>query len=208
MDSDLNSLHKKLLSAWNSSIRDANKVDSLLSSIKVGLDIPEVVSKSKLSASNLFCVLKDYYEIRALLASLNISEYGSGMPAFERAITEVHGFYECQEKESEGKYLIQGLHLMYLLASGQLPLFHMIIEKIDQSIQRGNPYISTPIKLEQFLMEGSYNKILLDEKNIPSPHYGVFIRILMHTARSEIATCIEKSYNNLLLNDACKILFF
>lgn len=32
-------------------------------------------------------------------------------------------------------------------------------------------------------MEGAYNKVVLTEKNIPSPFYTVFIRIMMDAVR-------------------------
>ncbi|VDN44363.1 unnamed protein product [Gongylonema pulchrum] len=58
-----------------------------------------------------------------------------------------------------------------------------LLEQIDQNIQQNNPYITTPVKLEQSLMEGVYNKVVLTEKNIPSPYYALFIRISMDTVR-------------------------
>lgn len=32
-------------------------------------------------------------------------------------------------------------------------------------------------------MEGAYNKVLLDEKNIPTPYYSFFVSILFDTIR-------------------------
>lgn len=40
-----------------------------------------------------------------------------------------------------------------------------------------------PVKLEQYLMEGAYNKVILNEKTIPSPFYAPFVKILMNTVR-------------------------
>lgn len=57
------------------------------------------------------------------------------------------------------------------------------MEKIPQSEQLNNAFIATPVKLEQCLMEGSYNKVVLTEKNIPSPFYTIFIRIMMDAVR-------------------------
>lgn len=135
--------------------------------------------------------LEDYFEINALYNVLR-----GDMSAFEEAISDVHSFYLCQRQESTNKYLMLGLHLMYLIAANKLSDFHMVIlnwliftaffqllEQIDQSVQQKNPYIMMPVKLEQSLMEGAYNKVILNEKAIPSPYYAPFIKILMDTVR-------------------------
>ncbi|MFH4983952.1 hypothetical protein AB6A40_010661 [Gnathostoma spinigerum] len=76
-----------------------------------------------------------------------------------------------------------GLHLMFLLATNRLAEFHMSLEQVDRAAQENNPYISTPVKLEQSLMEGVYNKVVLTEGTIPSSYYALFVRILMDTVR-------------------------
>merc|ERR1712032_1417222 len=48
--------------------------------------------------------------------------------------------------------------------------------------------------LEQYIMEGSYNKVLLAKGNVPAESYKYFIDILMITVRNEIASCLEKAY--------------
>jgi 26S proteasome regulatory subunit N12 len=57
------------------------------------------------------------------------------------------------------------------------------LETVDQKLQATNPYISMPVKLEQYLMEGAYNKVVLTEKNLPSPFYMVFVKIMLDTVR-------------------------
>lgn len=130
------------------------------------------------------------------------------MTAFEKAIVDVQSFYTSQQNDSTNKFLMLGLHLMYLLVKNRLNEFHMIIEQIDQHVQQTNPFIVTPVKLEQYLMEGAYNKVALNEKTIPSPYYTMFIRILTDTVRGDIAVCIEKSYKQILIKDAYQMLLF
>lgn len=111
-------------------------------------------------------------------------------------------------ENSENKHLMTGLHLMFLLAANRLSDFHMLLEQIPQKEQTSNAYISTPVRIEQSLMEGAYNKVVLTEKNIPSPFYTIFIRIMLDTIRREIATSIEKSFKVLTAKDATVMLLF
>ncbi|ETN83103.1 hypothetical protein NECAME_07573 [Necator americanus] len=83
-----------------------------------------------------------------------------------------------------------------------------MLESVPQSVQSGNPYISTPVRLEQSLMEGAYNKVVLTEKTIPSQFYSIFIRIMMDAVRSDIAVSIEKSFKLLSARDAADMLLF
>jgi len=188
------------LSEWAKENRNLANVKRLIDQIEVELKDPAILNLNPTAASTIH---KDYFEINALynvlIADLN---------GFQEAIAKVHCFYESGESSSNNKYLMFGLHLMYLLATNKVSDFHMLLEQIDQSVQQKNPYISTPVKLEECLMEGAYNKVVLTEKTIPSPFYAVFIKILMDTVRNEIASCIEKSYERLLVKDACYMLLF
>ncbi|VDM68031.1 unnamed protein product [Strongylus vulgaris] len=105
------------------------------------------------------------------------------MVAFDDAIPRVLSFYDQCPSAAENKYLMVGLNLMFLLASNRLSDFHMLLESVPQHIQTSNPYISTPVRLEQSLMEGAYNKVILTEKTIPSQYYSTFIRIMMDAVR-------------------------
>ncbi|NXV56339.1 PSMD8 ATPase, partial [Molothrus ater] len=72
----------------------------------------------------------------------------------------------------------------------------------------GNLFIRHPVSLEQYLMEGSYNKVFLAKGNIPAESYTFFIDILLDTIRDEIAGCIEAAYERILFPEAARILFF
>merc|ERR1712107_479964 len=58
----------------------------------------------------------------------------------------------------------------------------------------------------QYIMEGSYNKVLLAKGNVPAESYKYFIDILMTTVRSEIASCLEKAYADISCSDAARML--
>lgn len=73
---------------------------------------------------------------------------------------------------------------------------------------QNNVYIRHPVSLEQYLMEGSYNKIFLSKGNVPSKYYTFFIDILLDTIREDIAGCIEMAYDRISESEALRLLFF
>ena len=87
-------------------------------------------------------------------------------------------------------------------------------------------FIQYPVRLEQALMEGSYDRVWGETKGerVPSEEFGIFSEVrkkLMHAAalvfdkfqvligtiRSEIASCSEKAYASIPISNA-KNLFF
>jgi len=204
MSTEVANLQKKLLADWKK--KDVNSVTNILAQIKGKLDSDSNISEN-MSKGALLSLLKDYYEIKAYQTASSLSE---DMGNFKHAIAEVQSFYEIYpDKASEdNKNLMEGLYLMYLLASGQLPAFHTSIESIEESVRVGSPYISFAIELEQFFSESAYDKISLKGKNLPSPYYQPFIEKWMDTIRNEIASCVETSYKALSVKDATKLLLF
>ena len=91
--------------------------------------------------STLSCFIKehllgDFFEISALFAILKKDLVG-----FEKSIVDVQSFYTSQANDSTNKYLMTGLHLMFLLVKDRLSEFHMLLEQIDQHLQQTNPYV-------------------------------------------------------------------
>ncbi|VDL74451.1 unnamed protein product [Nippostrongylus brasiliensis] len=194
-------LHKSLLAEWSKDHRNTNAVEQTLK--QIGEALLDQTATASLDEKALTTIYKDYYEISALVAVLR-----NDMSAFDDAIPRVLSFYNQCPSAAENKFLMVGLNLMFLLASNRLSDFHMLLESIPQNIQSTNPYISTPVRLEQSLMEGAYNKVVLTEKTIPSQFYSVFIRIMMDAVRSDIALSIEKSFKLLGARDAAQMLLF
>jgi 26S proteasome regulatory subunit N12 len=85
--------------------------------------------------------------------------------------------------ESPYKYQLIGLNLLCLLARNRLAEFHTELELLSPKIIQTNIYIRHPVSLEQYLMEGSYNKVFLSKGNVPSPTYNFFMDILLRTIR-------------------------
>lgn len=106
--------------------------------------------------------------------------------------------------ESEKKYQLLGLLLLFLLSQNRVSEFHTELELLPQEIIHKNEFIRHPLALEQYLMEGSYNKIFLAKGNVPSPNYSVFMDILLDTVRGEIAACLESSYDKISLKEAAR----
>lgn len=71
--------------------------------------------------------------------------------------------FHCRNEigESQNKYQILGLNLLFLLSQNRVAEFHTELELLPQEIIQSNEYIRHPLILEQHLMEGNYNKIFL-----------------------------------------------
>ncbi|KHN80288.1 26S proteasome non-ATPase regulatory subunit 8 [Toxocara canis] len=174
----LDVIHKKLLDEWKKDEkRDLKLVGRILQDAKDAMN--NMDSLKGLSDAALVTIHRDLFEIDALYAALRADFDG-----FHEAITIVLNFYESYSSggESPNKYLMIGLDLMYLLATNHLAEFHMLLERVDQSIQQSNPYISTPVKLEQSLIEGVYNKVvalILSSHPPPSPFFSATSALLI-----------------------------
>ena len=92
------------------------------------------------------------------------------------------------------RYQLLGLNLLCLLAQNRVAEFHTELERLPAKEIQNNVYIRHPVSLEQYIMEGSYNKVLLAKGNVPAESYNFFIDILMDTVRNEIASCLEKVF--------------
>ena len=72
--------------------------------------------------------------------------------------------------ESQKKYSILGLYLLYLLAYNKISEYHTELELIPAE-EQNNIYIKVPVSLEQHFVEGSYTKILNQKQNVPLSAY-------------------------------------
>ena len=63
-------------------------------------------------------------------------------------------------EESTFKYELIGLNLLCLLALSRNAEFHVSVEKLPADVLQKNIYIKHPVQLEQFIMEGNYNKVI------------------------------------------------
>uniref|UniRef100_A0A915PKT4 CSN8/PSMD8/EIF3K domain-containing protein n=1 Tax=Setaria digitata TaxID=48799 RepID=A0A915PKT4_9BILA len=194
---------RKLVTEWNKEPKNLVAIGSKLERIKELMNNKNALSG--LSHQALLMIHQNVLEIDALYAILRCD-----LDSFHEAISVLINFYNSygSSENWSNKWLMVGLNLMYLLATNQHVQFHMLLEQISQDIQQNNPYINTPVKLEQSLIEGAYHKIILTEKNIPSPYYELFMRISMDTVRDEIASCMERAFIKISQCDAARLLLF
>ena len=71
-------------------------------------------------------------------------------------------------------------------------MFIISVVRLQPSSDLNNVYIKHPVSLEQYIMEGSYNKVISLKGSVPAESYNFFFEILLKTVRNEIASCLEK----------------
>ena len=88
------------------------------------------------------------------------------------------------EKSNEKIHLL-GLNLMHLLVENRLSEFHSQLELLT-NVEKEQVYVSFPINLERYLMEGNYSKVLESRSALPSVYYSHFMDSLSETVRYNI----------------------
>ncbi|KAG9348378.1 hypothetical protein JZ751_002113 [Albula glossodonta] len=200
-------LYETLKLEWNKKNPNLNKCGDILSKLKIFLlelnFLP--TTGTKLTKQQLI-LARDVLEIGALWSILK-----KEIPSFERYMAQLKCYYfDYKDELPESVYVHQllGLNLLFLLSQNRVSEFHTELERLSARDIQTNVYIRHPVSLEQYLMEGSYNKVFLARGNIPAESYTFFIDILLDTIRDEIAGCIEKAYEQIQFNEAMRVLFF
>ncbi|KAJ3057475.1 hypothetical protein HK097_006403 [Rhizophlyctis rosea] len=198
--------YESLKKAFYSPKPDLAKSGQHLTKLKILLtELSFLVPGDQEASTQELALARDVLEIGALW-----SVRSDDIPAFERYIAQLKTYYNDYHSKlppSERLYTLLGLNLLRLLAQNKISDFHTELELIDPE-QLGNIYIQHPIQIEQWLMEGSYNKVWNARANVPAEEYAFFMDILMGTIRNEIASCSEKAYESLPLADAATLLHF
>ncbi|XP_059481815.1 26S proteasome non-ATPase regulatory subunit 8 [Neocloeon triangulifer] len=202
---------KALNDEWKAKPRNLEKIGQILTRLKVELTQLAFLPTDQTNASEKCLLLaRDTLEIGA---QWSIAK--KDIPAFERYIAQLKPYYldygkQGDEKtgllESPYKYQLLGLNLLYLLSQNTVAEFHTELELLPPD-QIHNAYIKHPLSIEQYLMEGRYNRIFLAKENVPNPDYSFFMEILLSTVRDEIAACMEKAYERISLPEAVKMLY-
>jgi len=146
---------------------------------------------------------REILELGTLL-SLKINDEKS----FERYITQLKTFYSDYSKylpDPPRRDPLLGCYLLYLLAENRIGEFHTELELIPD---HDNRYIKYSIQLEQYKMEGRYNKVWSAGDSIPVDYYAQFTAKLMETARHDIGDSLEQAYESLSLKEAQELLMF
>uniref|UniRef100_A0A0A9XXZ0 26S proteasome non-ATPase regulatory subunit 8 n=1 Tax=Lygus hesperus TaxID=30085 RepID=A0A0A9XXZ0_LYGHE len=198
-------LHKNLKAEWTKKSPNISICGRLLNELKVALTKLMFLPTSNTTASQKeLLIARDTLEIGAhwSIAAKNI-------PAFERYMAQLKCYYldyKDQLPDSAFKYELLGLNLLHLLSQNRVAEFHTELELLPSDQIQRNIYIQHPLSLEQYLMEGNYNKIFLAKGNVPAETYNFFIDILLETIRNEIAGCMEVAYQKISFSDAERML--
>ena len=149
------------------------------------------------------CILaRETYEYATLLAVEK-----EDIDQFERNFTILKTYYDEFDEilpASTKKYSILGLYMLYLLSFNKISEYHTEIELIPHE-ELNNVFIKVPMSLEQHFVEGSYNKILGSQQNVPHPSFQFFIDRFVDAIRYEIARSAERAYESLSLKGMQKL---
>jgi len=199
-------LYQDLSKEWSKAERrDLDKIGKLLEQLKLNLTMLSFMpSKGEDATIQELNVSRDTLEIGAQYCVARQDTAG-----FQRYMAQLQTYYyDYADKlpESAFKYQLLGLNLLCLLSQNRVADFHTELERLPHKEVKENVYISHPARLEQYIMEGSYNKVLLAKRNVPAESFNYFIDILLNTVRDEIASCLEKAYSDLSCAEAAHML--
>ncbi|XP_071873230.1 regulatory particle non-ATPase 12 [Bombus fervidus] len=202
---DVVPVYKNLKEEWAATPCNLKKCGELLNQLKVGLTHLMFLPTSNNTASqNELLIARDILEIGAQWSIVT-----EDIPSFERYMAQLKCYYFDYKSglmESAYKYHLLGLNLLFLLSQNRVAEFHTELELLPSDQIQSNVYIRHPLSLEQYLMEGSYNKIFLAKGNVPAASYNFFIDILLNTVRDEIGACMESAYDKISIQDASRML--
>ena len=93
--------------------------------------------------------------------------------------------------QSDMEHTLVGLNLLRLLVQNRIAEFHTELEVIPAAAQE-SVYVKQSIMLEQWLMEGAYNKVMNARTNAPGIDYAQhFLDALTDTVKEELAAVLR-----------------
>ncbi|KAL4402417.1 regulatory particle non-ATPase [Malassezia pachydermatis] len=216
VDHELQGAHDKLAKQFQSlessakpDVKELESVGSDLSQLKILLTERDLLYPQALDATKYkeeLVLARHVLEIGALW-----SVRKKDTNQFERYWSQLKPFYLDLDHVLPPSDLyepIVGLSLLRDLSSNAIASFHIALEALPVSLVQNSKYIQHPVLLERWLMEGSYSNVWHERQNVPREEYRFFVDMLMITIRHEIASCEEKAYDTLPLNDVATLLFF
>ena len=164
--------------------------------------IPSLLSRAKLSLLHLNVLLPiPTSSPRLLFLARSVLETGAlysirlqNPDAFTRYFQQLQPFYElpssafstASSSDAKGqRSKVTGLYLLLLLTKGDYAGFHTLLEGLQVEAAAGamggkgledDKFIQYPVMLEQWLMEGSYDRVwsATGKEGVPSEEFGVF----------------------------------
>ncbi|KAG6078648.1 hypothetical protein E4U30_003555 [Claviceps sp. LM220 group G6] len=191
------------------------EANALLSKAKLALLKLNALTPSSTSSPQLLAFARETYEQGALFAIRARNPDG-----FTRYVQQLQPFYELPSSillpDVQERNKVTGLGLLLLLTQGRYAEFHTELESLANRDGCGNAgdvegdrYLGYPIRLERWLMEGSYDRVwrAMKSSEVPCDEYGVFSEILKNQIRSEIASSSERAYSSLPIGSTKSLLF-
>jgi len=162
-----------------------SEASSLLSKAKLSLLQLNALTPTANAAPQLLLLARSVYEYGAL-ASIR----ARNPDAFTRYLSQLQPFYELPSSQlkpdAEMRNKVTGLYLLLLLTQGRYAEFHSELESLGTREGIDGPdriendrFLGYPVKLERWLMEGSYDRVwkALKKGEVPSEEYGVFSEV-------------------------------
>ncbi|QPG93892.1 hypothetical protein C2857_003394 [Epichloe festucae Fl1] len=188
---------------------------ALLSKAKLALLSLNALTPTHSSSPQLLALARETYEQGALFAIRARNPDG-----FTRYVQQLQPFYELPSTiltpNLPERNKVTGLSLLLLLTQGRYAEFHTELEGLanrdgggSAGDVEGDRYLGYPIRLERWLMEGSYDRVwkAMKSSEVPCDEYGVFSEILKNQIRSEIASSSERAYPSLPISSTKSLLF-
>lgn len=160
---------------------------SLLSRAKVALLKLNALIPSENTSRKYLQAARETLELGAII-SIRLKDPVS----FTRYFQQLQPFYalpqETLPKDGSQMSKVTGLYLLLLLSDGDYAGFHTLLETLEmQARQAGGKgleedvFIQYPIRLEQALMEGSYDRVWGETKSerVPSEEFGMFSEVCL-----------------------------
>jgi 26S proteasome regulatory subunit N12 len=181
----------KLVSHLKSSSSTLSYEDTtgLLSRAKLLLLQLNALTPATTTDATLLSLARDVYE-QGALASIR----AKNPDAFTRYVSQLRPFYELtgptgQKIDIAGgeRNKVTGLYLLLLLTQGLYAEFHSELEALatreggsgGMAEVEGDRYLGYPIRLERWLMEGSYDRVwkAMKKGEVPCEEFGVFSEV-------------------------------
>lgn len=171
---------------------------SLLSKAKIALlNLNALIPQEKSSRKHLQ-LARETLELGAII-SIRLKDTES----FTRYFQQLQPFYSLPEstlpKDGSNGSKVTGLYLLLLLSEGDYAGFHTLLETLEvAAAQAGikledDQFIQYPIRLEQALMEGSYDRVWGETKKerVPSEEYGLFTEVRHYATPPKVFWTID-----------------
>lgn len=175
---------------------EANK---LLSKAKLALLRLNALTPSPALSTELLAAARETYEQGALFAIR-----ARNPDAFTRYVQQLQPFYELPAARLPPnlpeRNKVTGLGLLLLLTQGRYAEFHSELESlanreggVTAGDVEGDRYLGYPIRLERWLMEGSYDRVwkAMKSSEVPCDEYSVFSEVCAAVAEQMLGLSLS-----------------